>query len=267
MGKLRFVLLGFALAVIAACSGHSEHKLAAPQTVAGEASKSGAFLAYEHSIWITAPAETLPARMDAVHSACADGRFGVCTLLNFDQNGSRSSGGRMVLRIAPAGVEPLVKMAGEGGEISARETKAEDRAEAIADIERKKDLLKRQQSRLLEFQGRKDLPIADVLALTRELAQLEGELDRLSQARANEQRRVETNLLTIAFSADRAETESRLGRIGKAFGRGADELTEGIVDTIEFVAYALPALLVLILFVFVLRWLWRRFGGKQRTAS
>jgi hypothetical protein len=267
MGKLRVVLLGCALAVIAACSEHSGHKRPAAPAVAGEASKSGAFLAYEHSVWITAPAETLPARMEAVHSACADGRFGTCTLLNFDQDGAGSSGGRMAVRIVPAGVEALVKLAGEGGEISARQTKAEDRAEAIADIEQKKDLLKRQQSRLLEFQGRKDLPIADVLALARELAQIEGELDRLSQARSNEQRRVETNLLTIAFSADRAETESRLGRIGKAFGRGADELTEGTVNTIEFVAYALPALLVLILFVFAFRWIWRRFGGKHRSVS
>lgn len=265
MSKLKLLLLALVFAGVAACSNQSADKSVMAPALVGESSKPGAFLAYEHTVSISAPAETLTARMDATRAACVEARFGACTLLSFDQSGARYAGGRVVVRIVPAGVEPLVKLAGEGGEIGSRETKAEDRAEVIADIERKKDLLGRQQARLLEFQGRKDLPVADVLALTRELAQIETDLDALSKARANEQRRIETNLLTIGFRPDREEPVSRWSRVGRAFGNASDRLAEGVVDTVELVVYALPMLLVIFALALILRWLWRRFASRRAT--
>lgn len=265
MSKLKLLLLALTFATVAACSSQSADKSVMAPALVGESSKPGTYLAYEHTVSINAPAETLTARMDATRVACVEARFGACTLLSFDQSGARYAGGRVVVRIVPAGVEPLVKLASEGGEIGSRETKAEDRAEAIADIERKKDLLSRQQTRLLEFQGRKDLPVADVLALTRELAQIETDLDGLNKARANEQRRIETNLLTIGFRPDKEERASRWSRVGTAFGNASERLAEGVVDTVELVAYALPMLLVVFVLALILRWSWRRFS-RNRSA-
>jgi hypothetical protein len=141
------------------------------------------------------------------------------------------------------------------------ETKAEDRAEAVADIEQKKELPTRQRAGLSEFELRKDLPESDVLALMRESTQVDLQLDELAKARANEQHWIETNWLTIGFHAD--VDESRWWQIGASFGKGADQFADGTADTIEVVAYAVSMLFIALLFAVFLRSLWRRLRGKR----
>ena len=260
MSKSRILLVGIFLAAIAACSEKSS-RMAKPPPVAGQAAKPGSFLAYEHTVRILLLQENVAERMEASRVACVEERFGTCSLLEYDQGGMPSTNGSIVVRIVPAGVEPLVKLAGEGGAVGYRETKAEDRADVVADIEQKQQLLEKQKAKLLEFQVRKDLPVSDVLALTRELAQIETQLDELAKATKNEQRRIETNLLTIRFNAD--QEKSRWGRIGDSLGEVGDQFADGVANTIEVVAYGLPMLLVALLFAFLLRWLWRRFPAKR----
>jgi hypothetical protein len=180
MSKNGILLIGIFLAAVAACSEKSS-RMAKPPPVAGQAAKPGSFLAYEHTVRILLSQENVAERMEASRVACVEERFGTCSLLEYDQGGMPSTNGSIVVRIVPAGVEPLVKLAGEGGAVGYRETKAEDRADVVADIEQKQQLLEKQKAKLLEFQVRKDLPVSDVLALTRELAQIETQLDELAQ--------------------------------------------------------------------------------------
>ena len=140
--KLRLMCVVAVLAV-AACSNASKAPNGAP-SVQGESSKPGAFLAYEHTVGISMPAEAISGRITAVRSACTEARFGACSVLRIEEATGEYRGDTLVVRIVPGGVEPIVKLAADGGTIGSRSTKAEDRADVVADLARKTDLLTKQ---------------------------------------------------------------------------------------------------------------------------
>lgn len=228
----------------------------------GERNKAGSFLAYEHRIGIELPAEHIGERLGATREACLDERFGACSLIAAEQSSTRSARGELTLRIVPDGVGPLTAFAAEGGELTHRTTRAEDLAQAVADNRRQTEQLQRQQQTLQQYQARDDLAVADLLALARELAALEVQLQALDQDAAQQQRRLDTNLLTLSFSSP--HQRSRLGVIGDASERLLDNLAEGTAGVIEFVGYGLPFLVILFPLALLLRWLWRRLTGGSR---
>ena len=143
----------------------------------------------------------------------------------------------------PDGVEAITALASEGGELTHRTTRAEDLAQVVNDNRRQHEQLLRQQQTLQQFESRDDLAVADLLALAREQAALEVQLQVLAQEAAQQQRRLDTNLLTLNFSSP--YESSPLGRIGDAFSRLTDNLAEGTANLIEFIGYSLPFLIVL----------------------
>src|SRR5215470_3894372 len=89
MGKdMRFQTLRLtciaAVLAVAACSNASKAPNGAP-SVQGESSKPGAFLAYEHTVGISMPAEAISGRITAVRSACTEARFGACSVLRIEE--------------------------------------------------------------------------------------------------------------------------------------------------------------------------------------
>lgn len=256
--RLRWlVVLVVALGVLPGCAKKAAQASPPEAAVAGEQAKAGAFLAYEHAVRIAlGERAAVSGRIAAVREACAGERFGACSLLSLEQDSGRYSDGKIVVRIAPAGVQPLVELAAQGGAIQSRRTSAEDLAQAVADNAKQRELLTRQRTKFEALQARKDLTIADSLALARELAGLEVQLDAVEQESAQQRRRIETNRLTIDFTAPPAESEN--SRIGSALRNLHDSFNEGVADAIEYVGYLLPFLVLgfpLLLFV---RWLWRR---------
>jgi len=258
---LRNIFSAIAALAIAACSNTSKAPAEAA-SVQGEASKPGAFLAYEHAVTISMPAASIDAAIGSVRSACGDGRFGACSVLRVEQHSGDNRGDNIVVRIVPQGVEALVKVAADGGSISSRSTKAEDRAEAVADIARKTDLLTRQRVKLSEYETRKDLAVADRVTLVRELASIEQQLDELASAAKNETRRIETNLLTLSFRGN--QQESRWERLSTSLSGFSEQFLDGTAEVIDFVAYGLPFVLMAFPFALLWRWLWRRVTVKPK---
>lgn len=191
-----------------------------------------------------------------MREACADERFGACSLLAVEQGSGSRPDGKVTLRIVPAGVEPLVNLAAEGGAIRSRKTSAEDLAQAVVDTAKQRDLLLRQQAKLEALQARRDLAVADSLVLVRELDAVEVQLDATAQESAQQRRRIETNRLTIDWSAPSAQPEG--SRILDALHNLRDSFNEGVADAIEYVGYLLPFLVLGFPLALFLRWLWRR---------
>jgi hypothetical protein len=256
---VRILVAILALLVLGGALSGCQKKVSVERAAAdvrGEASKPGAMLAYEHSVGVDLDATQLPARIAALRDACTEARFGACSLLRVEESAGVNAHGVVIVRVVPAAVEPLVKIAAEHATLGSREMHAEDLAEAVADVARKRDLLERERTRLLEAQSRKDLAVADVLTIAHELASIESQLDELGRSAAQQQRRIDTNLLTIRFDATR-ET-SRWSRVGAAFGRLADESVSGIESVIEAIGFLLPIAPLVFGFALAWRWLWRR---------
>jgi hypothetical protein len=226
----------------------------------GEQGRAGAQLAYEHELTLALPGALLAPRMQATREACESARFGACNILGITEDGN---GGEIILRIAPTGVEPMVALAAEGGKLGQRITTAEDLADAVADVQRRQDRLQAQQQRLDELAKRKDITVSDLIALSKEQAGIENELQALAQVAAGQQRRLDTNRVTLNFrSSDGANQASRFSRM---FSNLGDNLVDGTADALERASYVLPFVVLAFPVLWLWVWLWRRLVVAKRS--
>jgi hypothetical protein len=263
--KSWFLATALALLPLVGCSPSGDGRAPAGAALQGEMAQQGAFLAYEHSVGIGLPVEQVEPRLAAVRDACSSQRFGQCDLLAIEQSQGHYQAASITVRITPAGVEPLVGFAGEGGELQSRHTRAEDLAQAASDTEQQRQRLERQQKTLLQYQARTDLSVSDMLALARELAEVEVQLAGNAQQSAQQQRRLTTNLLTLSFSTE-GEPVGRLARIGDAASGMLDNATEGATEALKLLGYGIPFVIILFPLALLVRWLWRKASRARNKA-
>ena len=212
-----------------------------------------AMLAYEHNVDIALPEDDIVARMQEAQQACRQAKFGDCVVLNVRQQGGDYPSASLGMRIAPAGVEPMIALASRDAEVGSRSTHAEDLAVVVRDNAVAQDRLRRERERLQEFQARRDLAVADMIALSKQLAETEAQLQAAEQEGAQHRRRIDTQLLTLNFQPPRGERgRSEIGEAVRDFGR---TLSMGTAWTIRALAFLIPlAVLVFVLVVVVRRW-------------
>ena len=220
----------------------------------------GAFLAYEHEVAIELAAADIPARMQAVQASCQSGKFGDCAVLDVRQSAGDSPGASLTVRIAPQGVEPIIAQAAQGAEIGSRSTHAEDLAQVVADNDLQQLRLQKEHARLLEFQQRKDLAVADLLAISKQLSEIEAGLETAQRQGAQHRRRIDTQRVTLDVhppGGQRGRSE-----IARAFSDFGGILSVSVAWMIRAFAGLLPLLAVLAIVVFF----WRR-RRKRRVGS
>jgi hypothetical protein len=250
------------LTILTACSRALEfddNGGGASATPVGE-SAPGAMLAYTHDIRIELPAAQILERLSAAREACATARFGECHILKIKQGGYASS---LTVRVLPAGVEPLITLAGEAGKITSRNTSAEDLTEAVKDNQQKQAHLDAYAKRMDELSQRADIKVSDLIELAREQASVQQQREALLQESAQQQRRIDTNLLTIDFFEANASSPWR-----HLFDDLLDrQLAGGIGDALKLLAYGLPFLLLFFPVALLWRWVWRRVTGRGKKAA
>jgi hypothetical protein len=270
----RFLALALCGTVLAACSGNKEVsvspmaaaegggstagmalKVASPQAPAAPRSES---LAYEHTVSVELSKELLPTRMQELQSACNSNKELACSLLDFSTSRNQEvPSGSIRMRLAPTGVNSMIEMAGMGGEVTSRNTHAEDLAEPIADTERQLALLTTHRDRLAEFMKSKDIKVEQLITVSRELASAQSQIDQLGTQRANLRRRVDTELLTINLSLPRQAYAAEQSPVRDAFRSFGSNLRDALADVIQFVAALLPWLVVVLPGLVLLRLFWR----------
>ncbi|MDR1888459.1 MAG: DUF4349 domain-containing protein [Zoogloeaceae bacterium] len=256
--KLARIALPATLTLLAACSQQHEYG-SAP---ASETSAPAAMLAYEHSVDIELPAEQIPQRLSAAREACATAKFGECHILNINQDQYRSG---LTVRVLPAGVEPLIALAGEAGNITSRHTRAEDLSQAVTDNRQKQAQLAAYAKRMDELSRRPDITVADLITLAHEQASVQQQRETLLQESTQQQRRIDTNLLTLNFSD--ADSDSVWRDFSQSLGKLLENLLEGTANALTVLAYSLPFLLLLFPLLLLWRFAWRRIvGRKTKTA-
>jgi hypothetical protein len=260
--RVRKDWLWIGLLMLTACSKQEASMDGTPLPQANLAeplqSPQGAFLAYEHEVDIDLGADEIPARLQAVQASCQSGKFGDCAVLHVRRSGGDAPSASLKVRIAPAGVEPLIRQAGQGGEVGSRNTHAEDLAQAVADNDLQRLRLQKEHARLLEFQQRQDLAVTDLLALSKQLTEIEAGLETAQREGAQHRRRIDTQLLTLQFHPPGGQ-QGR-GEIAQAFRDFGSILTVSIAWMIRALAGLLPLLAVVSAAVFF----WRRKRRAKR---
>jgi hypothetical protein len=217
---------------------------------------AGTFLAYETEVEVRVPGAAIVRYLDAVQQACLQARFGDCAVLSVSQEGGNNPSGEIELRIAPDGVEPILKLAGEGGEIASRSTSAEDLAQQVADNRMVQDRLQKEHARLLEFQQRSDLKVADLLAVSQRLAEIEASAESAQREAAQQRRRIDTQKVSISYTA----TGGEQGRseIGQAFAESGRIFAGSVAFLVRMVAGLAPVAIIALGLLALLRAWWRR---------
>ncbi len=255
---------GLSLLVLAALTaGCAKQALESAPQVRGEGGGTDAYLAYEHHVDVIVDADHQVAeRIEAVRSACVERTYGTCSVLQVVEGRGHHSHGSVSMRLAPEAVAPVVALAAEAGRLGSRRTTADDLSAAIADTSQQLAQLHTQRAILSELQERSDLAVSDLISLSRELALINTQIEALDTQAGNQRHRLETDRLTLNFrSGDRS---SALGRLRGAFGDLGDTFVDGVVDTMEWLAYGLPLLVLAFLLALLWRWLWRRATRQRR---
>ena len=229
----------------------------------GQQNPEGSFLAYVHQATVRTDAAQIGTRVDAVRAACMDQRFGQCTVLNESQQAGEWPSGSLQLRAEPKAIGPLVDIAADGAELSARSTLAEDLADAVRDNGLRRTRLEKQHARLLEFLGRSDLDADALVALTGQLAQIESELQFAEQEAAQQQRRIRTNLLTLNFQSSGVTVES--SDLRQAFRNGLDVLDTSTAVLVTLLFGLAPFAVVGFVAFLVIRGLVRRRRRRREA--
>lgn len=261
--RLQVWTMAFAFA-LAGCARHDAQESlayggapAAPPAADAAAApgKAARYLAYEHTVGVVLAADAIAPRLAEARAACEAARFGACEVLNVWQQGGDLPSASLGARIVPSGVEPMIALASAGAEVGNRNTRAEDLAVAVRDNDLALDRLRRERERLQEFQSRRDLAVADMIALSKQLADTEAQLEAAEQQGAQHRRRIDTQLLTLNFQPT-ASQESR-NDIAQALKESGRTLALGVAWTIRSLAFLLPMLVVVAVLVAMVR-RWRR---------
>lgn len=251
------------LGALLALAGCGKHERASAGAVAAEAVQSpeGAFLAYEHTVQLQLPGKEIAPRVKAVAEACQSATFGDCAVLNVSQQAGDAPRGTIKVRIAPKGVEPLIALAADKGEVTNRNTEAEDLAQQVADTRLMQDRLKNEHARLVQYQQRSDLAVADLLTISQRLSEIEAGLQQADRDAAQQHRRIDTQLVTLDFES--TNSQRNRSEIGRAFGDSGEIFTTSLAYMIRVAAGLLPLLIVGGFLLWCLRvWLRRRRAKK-----
>ena len=103
--------------------------------------------------------------------------------------------------------------------------------------------LEKEHARLLQFEDRPNLAITDMLTLSKQLAEIEALLDGTQREAAQQQHRIDTNLLTMEFQPTGTEAgRSDIGQALRDSGQIVASTTAGLIRTIAFL---MPLLILL----------------------
>ncbi len=219
------------------------------------------FLAYEHDLSIDiSEANLLPAYQNTL-SACINDKENNCTILDAKISSGYYSSARIHLRIKPNGVKGIIETASSNGRVSNQSTHVEDLAMPIIDNEKRLKMLESHQERLLSLQDKAANDIDSLIKISEELSKVQTELENAKGQNVHLLQRVNMDIVKINFIVD--ASRSFWKPITRSLTNFSGNLSEGISYTIQGVAYLLPWAIVIVLVVFVIRYIWRR-GKKGR---
>jgi len=259
---LRFIVCVVVTSFLFGCSAKNEvGKQYALETKVIEQSRNSLtkFLAYEHSLTLDTTEANISPAYQSIQKTCQEAVTDACTILSANIESNHRPGATIKFRAKPAGITKIVGSIGKLGEITERSTHAEDLEAPLSDTVKKISMLKDYRSKLEELLNHKGLDADSLIKLTKELAQVQSEIETISGTQATLNQRIETEILTVSIVAH--QNLSFWGPIASSLSDFGTNLSQGISSVITGSAIVIPWLIVLFALVWLLRKFWRRRKG------
>lgn len=230
------------------------------------------YIAYSHSIGIRLPVKAIEPVMQGHLAACNEAGPSVCIVTNswFNTYSDDNASASLQLRATPEWIETFLEGVDEeaeqaNGEVTNRQTSAEDLTVSIIDTDARLNAQQTLQKRLEELLANRDGDLGDLLATERELARVNGEIDSLKSSLKTLMLRVQMSQLSIGYETKRNPvSQGALSPIASAFGDFFYNLSSALAAVITAFAVGLPWLILIGAFLWIwLKLMWPRLRRKK----
>jgi Domain of unknown function (DUF4349) len=262
MTRLLVVLLS---AVLLASCAKQEAGVGEPSGSSPGAKTTSAnrYLAYEHTIGLEADEDKVASLFEAAQAACLQAVDEACTILDARLTRGDHAGASMRFRARSDGIKKLVAVLSAGGKVSTQSTSTEDLQGPIEDSAKKIAMLTAYRGQLEALRSRPNADLDSLMRLTRELAEVQGEIESLSGSQAHLTRRVETEILNVTIYSFASQSFWR--PTADALSDFAGNLSEAIAMLVTVVAFLLPWGGVAVLCIWLIG-MWRRRRRRLENA-
>jgi hypothetical protein len=252
------------LILLSALGCQQKNALMAPSAAAAPGPEAPAsanrYLAYEHSVGVEAPEDRIAPLFEATQAACRAATAESCAILEARISTGEYASAQLRFRATAKGVQNLIEVLSAGGEVASRSTTAEDLAGPIEDNAKKLAMLTDYREKLEALRTRSNADVDSLIKLTRELAQVQSEIESLTGSQAQLVQRVETEILNVSISSHHSRSFWR--PIADSASEFSGNLSEAIATFITGIAYLLPWILLVVAGF----WGWRKWRTRRRAA-
>lgn len=230
------------------------------------------YIAYSHSLGLRLPVDAVEPVMSAHVEACQAAGPSLCIITNtsFNNQSDEYASGSVSLRAKPEWIESFLggieeEAAAAKGEISYRNTYAEDLTRAIIDTGARLEAQRTLQGRLQTLLETRDGDLNELLAVERELARVTGEIESTDAYLKTLRLRVSMSQLSINYETKYSPVSAqRFNPLGEALSDFFYNLSSGLAGVITAFAIGLPWLFLIGLMLFIwLRVIWPRIRRKK----
>lgn len=235
---------------------------------------AASYLAYSYNYGYELPAKAVSPTMQAHAKTCMEAGPNICQVLNSNTSGGHNNyaSAQLRLRAEPEWLKTFSNEMSESvkeakGKMVNSNVSAEDLTRSILDTDARLKAQKTLRTRLEGLLETRDAKLPDLLALERELARVQGEIESQTTRLNVLKKRVSMSVVNINYQSESvAVSGGTFTPITNALKGFFGELSYGIAGVIEFFARILPWLIFVILpGLWLLRRFWR--GRKSKKAS
>lgn len=231
------------------------------------------YIAYTYDFHLRFGAAAVEPAMEAHREACMAAGADVCQVVNsssFSRNETHAQA-RLQIRAAPGWLDGfLADLDGDveesGGEIVSSNMSSTDLSRPILDAEARLNAQRALRDRLTALLGREDADLADLVALERELARVQGGIESIESNLRNLRARVTMSTVDLAYSSRVTVTgDGAVNPVTAALRDVVRNFSRALGAVITFVAMAAPWLILIIPALWLLaRWR-RRVNARKRA--
>lgn len=269
----------FLLALLAATgcarpddAGHGRLATATAQTATYAAARApassrppGQFLAVERSLSVEAADDEIALLYKAAQDTCNAASIDGCIVLESILRTGAHPSANLKFRAKPPAIETLVATLSTRGRIASQATTTDDLAAPVEDSEKRLTMLRDYQSRLEALRGRAAGDIDALIKISKELAQVQSDIEARTGERAQLLRRVETQ--TLSVSIDSTQVLGFWKPIALALAAFSSDAAEGVASVIVASAFLIPWAFALLALAWIGRKLWCRWRAGRSTTE
>jgi hypothetical protein len=225
------------------------------------------FLAYRYNYGFELPAKAVAGTAKSHADICIQAGANKCQLLSSSTNDNKADfvTARLAFRAEPEWLETFLgdiqeSVSSAQGRMTSNSISAEDLTRSILDTDARLKAQTTLRDRLQGLLATRDAKLPDLLALERELARVQGEIESATSTLAALRQRVSMSRVDVNYTSKQvAVSQSSVSPVVRALKGFVGDLSYGLAGVISFFAAILPWLILVILpSLWLLRWFWRK---------